>query len=50
MKNLKQDAHSKSNQLKVQEKALEANLKGLPEEDRKAHKEIRMLKKRYEEI
>ena len=36
-KNLKQEILSKTKDLKVQEKALDANLKHLPDEDRKAH-------------
>ena len=36
-KNLKQEILSKAKDLKVQEKALDANLKHLPDEDRKAH-------------
>lgn len=49
-KNLKQEILSKAKDLKVQEKALDANLKDLPDEDRKAHKEIRKLKRQYAEI
>ena len=36
--------------MRIQEKALDVHLAELPEEDRRAHKEIRQLKKLYNEL